>query len=101
MTSTMQDRQQIEQSFQRLTEITTPEEAQAKLITAPAVMAYEARYALQTLRDHLAAQDPTSVFDVVEPLARAVGWAEGLAFAINQIQTPNVPTNLVGSTGKQ
>ena len=81
-TTITQGRQQIEKQYQDI----TPEQAIGKLTAMPAQMVHEARYALQQLRDTFGQQqtggsDVQQVFDVVEPLVRAVGWAEALAFA--------------------
>lgn len=58
-----------------------PEEARGKIVALPATMCYEARYALQQVKE--TTQNPEQLLEVVEPLARAIGWAEALVFAFD------------------
>jgi len=78
---------QISQGLERVKQIQEPTQAWAQVTVAPSLMVYEARYALQQLRE-VASQQETgegTLIQIVEPLARAVGWAEGLAFAFDRI----------------
>lgn len=84
MATSTQSREQIEQQFVDI----TPDQALGKISAMPAQMVYEARWALQQIRETLSQQSDNvqQVLEVVEPLVRAVGWAEALAFA--QITRP-------------
>lgn len=63
------------------------DQAQARVISSPSQMAYEAKYALQQVKEIASSEgaDPTQVCEIVEPLAKAVGWAEALTFAFTKI----------------
>lgn len=100
-----QQRQIIQQGLERAQQVDTPQEAWSKLTVSPSLMVYEARFALQQLREipEQNEQMPAEVIlDLIEPLARAIGWAEGLAFAFDRVGGPLVgATSTDGNTKSQ
>jgi hypothetical protein len=60
-------------------------------------MVYEAKWALQQIRDSVSSSDPTELLTVVEPLARSIGWVEALVFA----QTTHGLAQQFGNGGQQ
>lgn len=72
-----------------------PMQATTRIQTFPAQMAYEAKYALQQLKD--SELDSKTIGDIVEPLARAVGWAEALAYATDRSTEAQAVKHLINS----
>lgn len=77
------------------------EQAEVKVIASPSLMAYEAKFALQQIKDHV--EDPAAIAEIIEPLARAVGWAEASAYVFDRLAVlgsvgTHVPT---GNGGRQ
>jgi hypothetical protein len=70
------------------------EQAFSGVQSLPVQMAYEAKNALTQLRDGVTGDE------VVEPLARAIGWAEALTFAFSNIGT-NIAPPTVGNGYRQ
>lgn len=73
--------QRIEQNLQKTQDIKDPQQVQGQLSALPLQAVYEARYALQQVKE--TGQDPQFVAEVTEPLARIVGWTEALVFAFD------------------
>ena len=88
-----------EQKFSQL----DPQQAQARLQTFPSQMAYEAKYALQQVKEIATEQgaDPGQVVEIVEPLAKAVGWAEALSFAFDKLTEKDAVQHLIANGQQQ
>jgi len=72
-----------------------PQQAATRIQTFPAQMAYEARFGLQLLKESdLPAKQ---IGDIVEVLARSVGWAEALAYSVGQLAEANAVKHLISS----
>lgn len=67
--------EEVDRAFQN---VSMPE-AEAKIVTLPSRTLYEARFALETIRDEVGIDDEVKL-KIIEPLAKAVGWAEALAY---------------------
>lgn len=63
-------------------QFSTPQEALSQIVGGGAQMVYEARWALEQIRELVSqgAVDQQKGLEIVEPLARAIGWAEALVF---------------------
>lgn len=71
-----QQYKQFEQQF------TSPQQVQAQITALPIQMVFEAREALQQVKEsNLSAHE---VVRLVEPVGRAIGWAEALVFALDK-----------------
>lgn len=90
-TNTLPSVEEREKRFEQM----NPEQAQARIHTFPAQMAYEAKYALQQVRE--IGLDSDQLVQIVEPLAKAVGWAEALAYAFEKSTERDVVQQLVGN----
>lgn len=75
------------------------QQAQARVIASPSQMSYEAKFALQQVKEIAQEQggDPAQVAEIIEPLARAVGWAEALSFAFTKITERDAVEHLAQS----
>jgi hypothetical protein len=73
----------------------THEQAQAKIAVLPAQMVYEARFALQRIKE--IGLNEAELIETVEPLARAIGWAEALVFAFDKTTERDAVKSLVGN----
>lgn len=87
------DRTQLQQS-----QFTNPQEALTPIIGGGAQMVYEARWALTQIRENAGGGvDQQQLLEIVEPLARAIGWAEALVFE----QATDVTSLSLASSGGQ
>lgn len=84
----------VEEREQRFESIDL-QQAAARIQTFPAQMAYEAKYALEQLKD--SGLEPTQIVDIVEPLARAVGWAEALVYNTDKMTEAQAVKHLINS----
>lgn len=75
MATTTSSSKQLQQS-----QFSTPQEALTHIVGSGAQMVYDAKWALQQIRDNVSGTDPGELLQIVEPLARAIGWAEALVF---------------------
>lgn len=72
--------QRVEQQLDKVHQL-GPEEARAKITAFPTQVTYEARYALQQVKEQV--REPQQMVEIIEPLARAIGWVEALSFALD------------------
>lgn len=96
MESSVRDRQ-IQPGREQFEDI-DPQQADAHIQTFPAQMVYEAKWALQELRKLKdSGVDPRTVVAILEPLARAVGWAEALIYSSDKFSEGQAIKKLVAS----
>jgi hypothetical protein len=88
-TTTMQ---RVEQQLDQIHKTQDPQQTRAKIVALPATMTYEARYALQQVKEQ--AQQQPQLLELVEPLARAIGWAEALVFAFDTTKEREILNNI-------
>lgn len=71
----------VERGFEQIDQISSPQEAQARVAILPLTAVHEARYAIQKLKDKYSS-DP-ELFEVIEPLSRIVGWVEATSYFLD------------------
>lgn len=71
----------------------TPQQAQAQIASLPIQMVYEARQALQNVKE--SNLSPDELVQLVEPVGRAIGWAEALVFAFDKTTERDVIRSLI------
>jgi hypothetical protein len=76
LATTTSSSKQLQQS-----QFSTPQEALTPIVGNGAQMVYDAKWALQQIRDNVSGTDPGELLQIVEPLARSIGWVEALVFA--------------------
>lgn len=84
--------QEREQRFEQM----KPDQAVTRITTFPAQMAYEARIALQQVRE-ASELDGDVKAEIIEPLAKAVGWAEALSYAVEKSTEKEAVRHLIRS----
>lgn len=84
--------QRIEKKLQQSQDVQDVQQVQSQLSALPIQAVYEARYALQQVKE--TGQDPQFVAEVIEPLARIVGWTEALVFAFDTTKEREVIKHL-------
>jgi hypothetical protein len=84
----------VEEREQRFEDI-EPQQATTRIQTFPVQMSYEAKYGLELLKD--SELQPEKIVAIVEPLARAIGWAEALAYSADKQTEARAVEHLINS----
>lgn len=72
-----------------------PQQASTRIQTFPAQMSYEAKLALELVKNSdLPAK---TIGDIVESFARTAGWAEALAYSADKLTTGQAIKHLISS----
>lgn len=72
----------VRDRLDKLSDITSPQEAQTQVAILPLAAVHEARYAVQELKDTYQGT-PERLIEMLEPINRVIGWVEASTYFLD------------------